>query len=244
MKVTSPIFLQQASNVGKGEQVNVFSFRGISANPMLHSITCTGELVVESIYNGSPLTQTYNDLECVMLSIQADANTTIKVIGNTTQLYIYTPYSPVGYPNITTLNLRKCKTLTNLYCSYCANLTALDLSANTALTYLDCSYCANLTALDLSANTALTYLGCSNCANLTALDLSANTALTYLDCSNCAALDSIKYAAENSDVAASIASLITANEALDGTVYTNSAGTYYSTIADAATAAGWTIAQL
>ena len=200
MKVTSPIFLQQASNVGKGEQVNVFSFRGISANPMLHSITCTGELVVESIYNGSPLTQTYNDLECVMLSIQADANTTIKVIGNTTQLYIYTPYSPVGYPNITTLNLRKCKTLTNLYCSYCANLTALDLSANTAL--------------------------------------------ETLYCSNCAALDSIKYAAENSDVAASIASLITANEALDGTVYTNSAGTYYSTIADAATAAGWTIAQL
>jgi hypothetical protein len=65
-----------------------------------------------------------------------------------------------------------------------------------------------------------------------------------LTCNGCAALDSIKYAAENEGVAESVADLITANEALDGTVYTNNAGTYYSTIADAATAAGWTITQL
>jgi hypothetical protein len=98
--------------------------------------------------------------------------------------------------------------------------------------------------LDLSKNTALDYLDCSNWPGLTTLDLSKNTALTSLNCYGCAALDSIKYAAGNEDVATSIAELITANEALDGTVYTDSEGEYYSTIADAATAAGWTIAQL
>ena len=41
-----------------------------------------------------------------------------------------------------------------------------------------------------------------------------------------------------------IATAITDTTAADGTVYTDSAADYYSTIADAATAKGWTIEQL
>ena len=85
---------------------------------------------------------------------------------------------------------------------------------------------------------------CSDNADLTSLDLSKNTALANLACSGCSSLIKIKYGATNSDVSTAIAGAITAADANDGTVYTDSQGDYYQTIADAATAKGWTIEQL
>ena len=93
-------------------------------------------------------------------------------------------------------------------------------------------------------NTALTQLDCSSCYALTALDVSKNTALTQLDCGYCTKLVSISYPATNSNVATAVAGAITAADSTTGTVYTDSAAAYYSTIADAATAKGWTIAQI
>ena len=71
-----------------------------------------------------------------------------------------------------------------------------------------------------------------------------NTALQALDCSNCPALAEIKYAAGNEDVSTAIAQAITDATADNGTVYTDSAAAYYSTIATAATTKGWTIEQI
>ena len=90
-------------------------------------------------------------------------------------------------------------------------------------------------------NTALTSLSCSSCSALQTLDLSKNTALTSLSCSDIAKITSISYPATNSDVATAIAGAITAADAEDGTVYTDSAADYYSTIATAANDKGWTI---
>ena len=145
---------------------------------------------------------------------------------------------------LTALDLSKNTAITELSCDSCSALTALDLSKNTALTTLSCDSCYALTALDLSKNTAITMLSCNYCYTLTALDVSKNTALTELGCSNCAKLVSISYPATNEDVSTAIANAITAADVADGTVYTDSEGAYYSTIADAATAKGWTIEQI
>ena len=93
-------------------------------------------------------------------------------------------------------------------------------------------------------NTALTSLDCNDCYALQELNLSANTALTSLGCNDCVKIEIIYYTAIDSDVATAIAGAITAADASDGTVYTDSAADYYSTIADAATAKGWTIEQI
>ena len=280
MKITSPIFLQQASRAGKTP------FAGIKvlfpyANPIIGSVSGNGDITVTSVKNGEKISNTYSNPDELTISVQADANTWVIITGEITSFdcnnyYVQklavikntalTDLSCYNCPGLTTLDLSKNTALTSLSCNNCLGLTALDLSKNTALTdlscggcpglttldlskntaltSLDCYDCPGLTALDLSKNTALTSLSCNNCPGLTILDLSKNTELTSLSCGGCVALDSIKYAAENEGVAKSVADLITANEALDGTVYTNNAGTYYSTIADAATAAGWTIEQL
>ena len=93
-------------------------------------------------------------------------------------------------------------------------------------------------------NTALTSLDCSDCYALQELNLSTNTALTSLNCNSCTGLKEIRYPATDSNVSAKIASAITAATAADGTVYTDSAADYYSTIETAAIAKGWTIEQL
>ena len=192
MKITSPIFLQQAGRAGKTP------FAGIKvlfpyANPIIGNVSGNGDITITSVKNGEKISNTYSDPSNLTVSVQADANTWVVITGE-----------------IQSFN--------------CSNY-----------------YVEKIIAYN---NTALTSLYCYNCPGLTALDLSTNTALTSLNCYNCPAIDSIKYGAENEDVATSIADLITANAALKGTVYTDSNGEFYSTIADEATSAGWTIAQL
>ena len=67
--------------------------------------------------------------------------------------------------------------------------------------------------------------------------------LTSLDIRG-TSITSIYYPANNNSVSTEIANAITNANADDGTVYTKSNGTYYNTIADAATAKGWTIQEL
>ena len=361
MGISAP-FMQAACAKAKQEAENIISIISTIADPSIYQFSCQGEIKVQSIKNGAPVEQTYTDLSSANLSIQADAETEIKILGNVTDFSPAAQYQGWGYAdtllaksivfNCDTLQTIKvsgkssydavstvenmifvnCTALQTLYCSGCTGLTSLDLAANTALqtldchnctgftsldlaantalqtlecnnctgltsldlsantelTYLGCGYCTGLTSLDLSANTELTHLSCSgctgltsldlaantalqtlycydctgltsldlaantalqtlycnNCTGLTSLDLAANTALQTLECNNCTGLTSIKYGASNSDVSTSIAGAITDATAADGTVYTDSQGAYYSTIADAATNKGWTIEQL
>ena len=113
-----------------------------------------------------------------------------------------------------------------------AEITACEITQNTDYTKISVK------------NTALTQLNCSYCYVLTALDVSKNTALTQLDCNGCTKLVSISYPATNNNVSTALATAITNAYAADGTVYTDSAADYYSIIANAATAKGWTIAQI
>ena len=166
--------------------------------------------------------------------------------------------------NLTDIDVSKNTKLTYLYCSHCEGITELNLAANTALQTLNCGG-TSITELNLAANTALQYLYCYNCTSITELNLAANTALQTLDCggtsitelnlaantalqtldcNSCTSIDNIYYPGTQEQPSTAIAGVITAATAADGTVYTDSAGAYYSTIADAATAKGWTIEQL
>ena len=143
--------------------------------------------------------------------------------------------------SITELNLAANTALQTLYCNG-TSITELNLAANTALQYLDCGS-TSITELNLAANTALQTLYCYG-TSITELNLAANTALQTLNCNGCTSVNNISYPATNSNVSTAIAGAITKATASDGTVYTDSAAAHYSTIADAATAKGWTISQL
>lgn len=74
-------------------------------------------------------------------------------------------------------------------------------------------------------------------------ELQLSKYLTYLKV-NGTAVTKITYPANNNAVSTAIANAITNASANNGTVYTDPNGTYYDTIAQAATAKGWTIQQL
>lgn len=74
-------------------------------------------------------------------------------------------------------------------------------------------------------------------------ELQLSKYLTYLKV-NGTAIIKITYPANNNAVSTAIANAITNASANNGTVYTDPNGTYYNTIAQAATAKGWTIEEL
>ena len=104
--------------------------------------------------------------------------------------------------------------------------------------------CFDISTVDVRECRKLKSLAVPYCENITELNLAANTALQYLDCNGCTSVSNISYPATNSNVSTAIAGAITNATASDGTVYTDSVAAHYSTIADAATAKGWTISQL
>ena len=324
-----------ASVFGRGgRKIPVVKFTSSSDDPYIQSLSCNGTITIESIKDGEPVVERYNNLKNTMVEIPADADTNVKISGYVTDLY-FTAYDEeaedyagfmdlssldlsetnvlkalsVDYnsgleeldvthntnlqtlicgdmENLTGIDVSKNTKLTYLYCAYCkgitelnlaantalqtlncggTSITELNLAANTALQTLDCYNCTSITELNLAANTALQTLNCNSCTSITELNLAANTALQTLycggtsitelnlaantalqtlDCNSCTSITDIYYPATNSDVSTAIAGAITNATAADGTVYTDSAADYYNTIADAATAKGWTIEQL
>ena len=186
---TSAAFAQAA---GVKKQINMLSFVSGDEDLSIWQVSCDGEIVVKTIKGGEEKEVIYTDLAETTVALENDANTKVEIIGNVTKIKFYDADSDDGDPiNISSLNVKKCKTLTYLQCSYCTGLSSLDISANTALTEFNCSYCTGLSSLDLSTNTALTEFNCSYCTGLSSLDLSTNTALIYFYCENCTGLSSL-----------------------------------------------------
>ena len=100
---------------------------------------------------------------------------------------------------------------------------------------------ACINSLDVSQCKTLKDLTASF-GNLQTLNL--NTQLISLNVNYMVDIETIYYAANNSAVSTAVAGAITNADANNGIVYTDSAAAYYSIIADAATAKGWTIQQL
>jgi hypothetical protein len=146
-----------------------------------------------------------------------------------------------GCTSLIVLDFTKNIALEELYCGGCTGLAELELGTNVALQTINCANCSGLQALDLTANTDLLNINCYGCTGLTTLNLATNIALQSLYCGGSPNLVSISYPATESDPSTAIAAAITAATSTTGTVYTDSNGTYYSTIADAATTKGWNI---
>ena len=205
-----------------------------SANPTI-SIVSDDKVVVESIKNGIRQKSNYSVHGEMLIAISADANTEIVIYGNITELNCDSDKKLVA------LSVENNEELKVLSC-FKGRLTSLDLTNNANLIELNCKYNL-LTSLDLSNNTKLTALNCFD-NQITILNLSVCTELSQMF-NLPITIDIIYYPATNSSVSARIANHISsANTSADGTVYTDSAGAYYQTIADAATAKGWTIEQL
>ena len=102
----------------------------------------------------------------------------------------------------------------------------------------------DISSVSVGNNNNLKTLSVALNKNIEELDLAANTQLQTLYCNSCQGLTSISYPATNENVSTKVARAITDADAADGTVYTDNAATYYDTIATAATAKGWTIAQI
>ena len=222
----SAIFAHVASRGGR--KLPEISFTSTNDDPFIQSLTCARQIVIESIKNGAPVVQTYSDLQAAMVDIEADAETIVTIRGYVKEL-LFTEYN--DDPDIDDWE-------------GCFDIDTLDVSNNKNLKKLSIALNENIEELDLAANTQLQTLDCNSCTGLTSLDLAANTQLQTLDCNSCTGLTSISYPATNSNVSTAIASAITVATATDGTVYTDSAGAYYSTIETAATTKGWTIEQI
>ena len=174
-----------------------------------------------------------------------------------------------GNNNITSLDVSNNNKLTSLSVEWCRGLSSIDLQNNlllgsfsakgSALTALSISGLNELHSINLEECTSLTSLSIHDCQNLNLISVQGTQYEAMLSMelinlpnfnsfntenSTFAAVTEIKYPATNSSISTTIANIITAATAADGTVYTDSAAVYYSTIADAATAKGWTIEQL
>lgn len=110
----------------------------------------------------------------------------------------------------------------------------------------------NVTRLSVGAppNGIITGIDADDCKSLMSLitsqrieTLKISKYLTSLDVRG-TNIKSIYYPANNNAVSTAIENAITNASANNGTVYTDPNGTYYDTIAQAATAKGWTIEEL
>ena len=211
-----------------GRKKPVIKFTSNADDPFVQSLTCKGTITIKSIKDGNPVVETYSNLTDTLVNIQADADTEITITGNVIKLdfAVYNDDPDVN-------DYEGCFDISTVEVSECGKLKSLAVP-----------YCENITELNLAANTALQTLNCYGCTSITELNLAANTALQTLDCYGCTSVSNISYPATNGNVSTAIAGAIKNATSSDGTVYTDSAAAHYSTIADAATAKGWTISQL
>ena len=212
MNLNNPAFLQGAGNAQAKEYI---SFVDATGNPQIFKLSAIGDVTIQSIYNGEPISQTVANPTDTGIQIQSDANTEVVLYGK----------------------------ITKLYCDpgpgYFTDFTNIDVAHAKSLTYLSCGG-NQLTSLDVSANTALTYLSC-NSNQLTSLDVSANTALTDLSCDSNSTLLTIDGIGVDESVATNIASAITYATSVDGTVTLRQGDEFNKTIIDAAMDKGWDV---
>ena len=123
-------------------------------------------------------------------------------------------------------------------------IQSIDLSLLSSLKIFLC-YGSRLQSLDISSNLQLTQCAVSSCSSMTSITIGENydlsSGLSFLLCPN---VSTVTVRGVSQYIADRIAYLIQRNSANAGTVYTNSADPYYSTIKTAADTYGWTVMPL
>lgn len=196
--------LRVLGKVGSGAYSVAVTFA--SADPTFYFLSCIDNITIESRKNGAIVREQYGNLNRVSVSVQADANTPVKIIGDVTEIGVsgdvLTDIDVTNCGNLTALmaqfstfehiDLTQNEHLQYLDLLYNSALEELDVTNNPELLYLALATNTNITSLDLSHNPALQALGLNTMPNITDLDLSANTALdglALIDCTGITTLD-------------------------------------------------------
>lgn len=124
------------------------------------------------------------------------------------------------------------------------NLKSVNVAGCLSLATLYLSLSTELKEVNVRGCSALKSLNVNHCNELEVLDIRDCVALTSLSCGYTPDIEKIYLVANNSSVTSQITTAITANAFQKGVVYVNNTDTYYSTVANAATNAGWTIEPL
>lgn len=258
---TFPAFLNAAC---ARPMPDVFILRYETANPTQEGFTITEGIKVKTTYNGAPHIETY-PAGTTSISFLADAETDVIIIGSVTSFSVSgskisakeikitsnsISFFKIQYPGMsdnTTLETLKIisDSIPEIYVQYCAILNNLELNTPAA------------TKIDLQGSKGLTALNVNKCSSLTDLSIANTPSLITLDARDCVNLailvtgypknNTLKYAYFRATIQAaseSLADYIGYSSETAGTVYLNSDDAYYQTVADAATAQGWTIEAL
>ena len=168
-------------------------------------------ITIYSTKNGQTTQVDYASLNASVV-IAADANTDIIVTGNLTGLF---DMSNGDWLTVKVLNTG----ISLFYTRDCPVITEIDVQGEQQITEIDCQNCADLTTLNM--------YGCDG--------------LTTLTCTGCPDLIWIVTPAQEFNVALAVANAITAANAANGILQTNSADTYYNVVESAANNKGWTV---
>lgn len=193
-----------------------------------------------------------NLYECTELSsVDVTANTKLKELS-----IAYTQVDSLGLSNNTLLkkldirgtNIQSIDLSNNILLEFLdiagAQMQSIDLSLLSALKTFLCNG-SRLQSLDISSNLQLTDCTVYSCSSMTGITIGENydlsIGLSFFSCPN---ISTVTVRGVSQYIADRIAYLVQKNSANAGTVYTNSADPYYSTIKTAADTYGWTVLPL
>ena len=258
---TFPGFLNAACSRPKPDTITL---RFAAANPTQGGFTITDTVTVKSTYNGEPHTETY-PAGTTSISFNADADTDVIIIGSVTSFSCAN--ANILFSSIIINSSSINEFISDYSGQYNHTIQSIEINSE-SLTRLQAQYLDNLNNLsvvsrsllniDLQYDTILEEFNGENCQGIKYLDTNGALAISVLNLSNSTDILSfnhsappqaygftrIYYRATNQSAANDVANVISKCDATDGVVYLNSDDTYYQTVADAATAKGWTIEAL
>ena len=124
MKITNPIFLQNAGNVG-GTSEPYVKMKSTANKLGVVTVSCSGDISIEYKDNGVKKIDTYRDLDEVNLYIRADKGTYAIIKGDITYLYC-------SGNQLTALDVSGLNSLQTLHCYGNQFLNEEDLSEDFA----------------------------------------------------------------------------------------------------------------
>lgn len=194
MKPTNPILLDAFGNAKRSSSVPYYTFISESETT-LHSLELLGEgdVVVSYTHYGEKMTDTYSNVDSLLLNVDSDAGTLVRVKGYFTTIdchgnsLSHLDIRDMGTLStldcsqnvLQTLSTHDCGALVNLNCSQNI-LTELDVSGASTLDTLICAE-NQLSELDLTTLTDLGNIICHQ-NDLPGLDLSNSPLIVYIDC--------------------------------------------------------------
>ena len=224
------VFLQASSHVSPVSYLKaVYNI----ADPVISTVTATGDILVRSIKNGEAVEQTY-PAGTNSLSVQADANTPISVLGSISALNIssanlisadvhgvsFTDAQFLNCARMNNLNTKKADNLASVKVTYASSLLSADFSNNKNLASIDIENCGAISNIKLPQTATLTSLIITSCPLMSNVDLSGITTLTNLSLDKDTLLSSVDLSQNTGLVSLSINEIM-AMESIDVSMLVN-----------------------